>query len=73
MVSTKSSIESTSWKAVWREGLMQSRSRGTLRISAISAVILAAGSTPPSPGLAPWLSLISIARTGADSTTSSSR
>ena len=40
------------------------------RISEISLVTLAAGSSPPSPGLAPWESLISMARTGADSTTS---
>ena len=33
----------------------------------------APGSTPPSPGLAPWLSLISSARTGAPATRSFSR
>jgi hypothetical protein len=38
---------------------------GMPRIFAISGVIFAAGSTPPRPGLAPWLSLISMARTGA--------
>ena len=37
---------------------------GTPRIRAISALTLAAGNTPPRPGFAPWLSLISIARTG---------
>jgi hypothetical protein len=43
---------------------MQSLPRGTRRILAISGVILAAGSTPPRPGLAPWLSLISMAAHG---------
>ena len=39
----------------------RSRGRGgTPRVLAISAVILAFGSTPPWPGLAPWLSLTSI-------------
>src|ERR1700760_3144426 len=51
-------------KALWAAGETQSRSRGTPRVSAISAVILALGSTPPWPGLAPWLSLISIIFTG---------
>ncbi len=46
-------------KALWREGEMQSTPMGTPRVSAISRVTLAAGSTPPWPGLAPWLSLIS--------------
>jgi hypothetical protein len=46
--------------APWRAGEMQSRPTGTPRIAAISAETLAAGSTPPWPGLAPWLSLISI-------------
>ena len=44
---------------------MQSSPGRTPRIAAISADTFAAGSTPPSPGLAPWLSLISSARTGA--------
>ncbi|MCY1462155.1 hypothetical protein D9M71_798970 [compost metagenome] len=39
-------------------GEMQSTPRGTPRVAAISSVILAAGSTPPSPGLAPWESLM---------------
>jgi len=38
------------------------------RISAISGVTFAPGSIPPSPGLAPWESLISIALTGAPAT-----
>ena len=41
---------------------MQSLPISTPRISAISFVILAAGNMPPKPGLAPWLSLISMAR-----------
>ena len=68
--STKSSRLSSSVKAVCRDGLAQSLPIGMPRISLISLVTLAAGSRPPSPGLAPWESLISIARTGADSTTS---
>ena len=40
---------------------------------AISGVTLAAGSSPPSPGLAPWDSLISNARTGPEATVSRSR
>ena len=43
------------------------------RISAISWLTLAPGSIPPSPGLAPCDSLISIALTGADATRSLSR
>ena len=39
---------------------MQSLPSSTPRIAAISAVTLAPGSTPPWPGFAPWLSLISI-------------
>jgi len=35
---------------------------GTPRMAAISGVTLAPGSMPPRPGLAPWLSLISMAR-----------
>ena len=42
-------------------------------MSAISCVTLAPGSMPPSPGLAPCDSLISIALTGAEATTSLSR
>ena len=47
-------------KAEWQAGDTQSRSIGTPRIAAISGVILALGSTPPWPGLAPWLSFTSI-------------
>ena len=46
--------------SLWRGGETQSRPSGTPRVAAISAVTLAAGRTPPWPGLAPWLSLISI-------------
>ena len=42
--------------AEWPDGEMQSMPRGTPRVSAISSDTLAAGSTPPWPGLAPWLS-----------------
>jgi len=49
--------------ALWLAGLMQSSPCGTPRASAISAVTLGPGSTPPCPGLAPWLSLSSIIRT----------
>ncbi|GAA3530401.1 hypothetical protein GCM10022263_18780 [Nocardioides daeguensis] len=65
-ISTKSSIESTSRKAVCRDGDEQSLPSGMPRISAISAVTFAAGSSPPRPGFAPWLSLISSALTGAE-------
>ena len=71
--STQSSMLSTSWNSAWREGLMQSWPIRMPRIWAISAETFAAGSTPPSPGLAPWLSLISRARTGAEATRSLSR
>ncbi len=47
-------------KALCRAGLMQSWPGGTSRAWAISIVTLAPGSTPPWPGLAPWLSLSSI-------------
>jgi len=56
----KSIISSGVEKAEWRAGEMQSWPMGTPRVRAISSVTLAAGSTPPCPGLAPWLSLISI-------------
>ena len=46
--------------ALCAEGEMQSTPTGTPRAAAISGVTLAPGSTPPWPGLAPWLSLISI-------------
>ena len=51
--STKSSIRSAFRKALCDAGLTQSRSIGTPRISAISALIFARGSSPPTPGLAP--------------------
>jgi hypothetical protein len=47
-------------KALWRAGEMQSTPGGTPRVAAISAETLCAGRMPPCPGLAPWLSLISI-------------
>ena len=40
------------------------------RMVAISAVIFSLGSTPPAPGLAPWLNLISMARMAGCSATS---
>ena len=46
-------------KAEWAEGEMQSTPIGTPRVCEISAFTLAAGSTPPWPGLAPWLILSS--------------
>ena len=39
---------------------MQSTHAGTPRAAAISGVTFGPGSTPPWPGLAPWLSLSSI-------------
>ena len=63
--STNSISPSTSANAECDDGLAQSRKAGTPRMRAISSVTFAAGSSPPSPGLAPWESLISIARTGA--------
>lgn len=68
--STKSSRLSSSSKARCRAGLAQSRPIGIPRMSEISLVTFAAGSRPPRPGLAPCESLISIALTGAESTTS---
>ncbi len=49
----KSSMLDTSENALWFAGEMQSRPIGMPRIRAISGVIFAAGSTPPSPGFAP--------------------
>ncbi len=72
MSSTRSSIESTSLNAVCREGLAQSSPIGIPRIAAISSLILAAGRSPPRPGLAPWESLISIARIGCFSVSATS-
>ena len=71
--STQSSRLSVSENSACRDGLMQSTPSRTPRVSAISADTFAAGSTPPRPGLAPWLSLISSARTGAPATRSLSR
>src|ERR1700685_2057408 len=45
--------------AEWHDGEMQSTPSGTPRVAAISGLTLAAGNTPPWPGLAPWLSLSS--------------
>ena len=56
----KAIISSGVEKAEWRAGDRQSSPSATPRMAAISAVTLAPGSTPPWPGLAPWLSLISI-------------
>ena len=47
-------------KALCDAGDTQSTPTGTPRASAISIVTLGPGSTPPWPGLAPWLSLSSI-------------
>ena len=44
---------------LWAAGETQSTPSGTPRAWAISGVTLGPGSTPPWPGLAPWLSLIS--------------
>ncbi len=71
--STQSSMLSTSLNSACREGLMQSTPGRMPRIRAISSVTLAPGSRPPRPGFAPWLILISSARTGADATRSLSR
>ena len=49
---------------------MQSLPWVTPLVAAISADTLAPGRTPPSPGLAPWLSLISMARIGVSATRS---
>ncbi len=46
--------------ALWLAGETQSTPTGTPRAAAISGVTLGPGSTPPWPGLAPWLSLSSI-------------
>jgi hypothetical protein len=62
--STNAMSPSTSAKAEWPAGEAQSRCAGTPRMRAISSVTFAAGSSPPSPGLAPCESLISSARTG---------
>jgi hypothetical protein len=71
--STRSSSPSTSENAVWADGLLQSTPTGTPRMAAISGVTLAPGSMPPRPGLAPWLSLSSMARMAGTSATRSTR
>ena len=64
--STQSSRLSVSANSAWRDGLMQSsphrRRRGRRRSRPRP---WPPGSSPPRPGLAPWLSLTSRARTGA--------
>jgi len=47
-------------KRAVRGGDTQSTPMGTPRAAAISSVTLGPGSTPPWPGLAPWLSFNSI-------------
>ena len=46
--------------AAWLAGETQSTHAATPRAAAISSVTLGPGSTPPWPGLAPWLSFNSI-------------
>jgi len=58
--SMKRSISTGVAKAEWLAGLTQSTPTGTPRAAAISTVTFGPGSTPPCPGLAPWLSLSSI-------------
>jgi hypothetical protein len=60
MSSIRRSISTGVENAECRDGEMQSSPIGTPWMAAISAVTFAAGKTPPWPGLAPWLSLISI-------------
>ena len=50
-------------KALCAAGETQSTPTGTPRAAAISGVTLGPGSTPPWPGLAPWLSFSSISLT----------
>ena len=64
---------STSANAECAGGLTQSRPAAMLAHGRDVGVTLAAGSRPPRPGLAPWESLISIARTGASAMRSRSR
>ena len=66
--STKSISSPTVENSAWWAGLATVMPTGTPRAAAISGVTLAAGRTPPRPGFAPWLSLISMARIGARST-----
>ena len=57
-ISAMNSISSTGVRNTeWADGLTHFSPCGTSRIRAISALTLAAGRTPPMPGLAPWLSL----------------
>src|SRR5215218_537662 len=63
-ISTQSSSSSGLWNSACRDGLTQSRATGTPRVCAISGDTFAAGSSPPSPGFAPWLNFTSSARTG---------
>ena len=58
--STNCSNSSGVENALCDAGETQSTPTGTPRASAISTVTLGPGNTPPWPGLAPWLSLISI-------------
>jgi hypothetical protein len=62
---TNSSNPSGVSKAPCAAGDTQSMPAGTPRVAAISGVTLAPGRMPPCPGLAPWLSLISIILTCA--------
>jgi hypothetical protein len=55
-----SSISTGVENAECRAGETQSTPTGTPRALAISGVTLEPGKMPPWPGLAPWLSLISI-------------
>ncbi len=61
--SMKRSRPSTSEKALWPGGESTVWPGSMCRMRAISGVFLLAGSTPPWPGLAPWLSFTSIMRT----------
>ena len=55
-----SSIPAGESNAEWPDGDRQSSQAGTPRTRAISSVTFAAGNSPPWPGFAPWLSLISV-------------
>ena len=44
--------------ALWEGGEITVCPTGTPRVRAISGLTFAAGSTPPSPGFAPWESLM---------------
>lgn len=62
--STQSSSPSVLVSSACRDGLTQSRPSGIPRVAAISGETLTPGSSPPSEGLAPWLSFNSCARIG---------